>query len=102
METNEESRSAPGCRDPDLLKAEAKSIEEKTEEKDEGLCPHKLSEYIGQKDLKGVLEIAMQAATARQKSLDHLLLYGPPGLGKTTISLINVCDSMKYRSSPRL
>ncbi len=91
--------------DPDLLQAEAKSIEEKAEEKDEGLRPHKLSEYIGQKDLKGVLEIAMQAATARQESLDHLLLYGPPGLGKTTISLILATEmkvNCKITSAPAL
>jgi holliday junction DNA helicase RuvB len=91
--------------DPDLLKAETQSIEEKTEEKDEGLRPHKLSEYIGQKDLKEVLEIAMQAATARKESLDHLLLYGPPGLGKTTISLILATEmgvNCKITSAPAL
>jgi holliday junction DNA helicase RuvB len=58
------------------------------EEKEEGLRPQRLRDYVGQKDLKEVLAIAMGAATARQESLDHLLLYGPPGLGKTTISLI--------------
>jgi holliday junction DNA helicase RuvB len=96
---------SPAAVDPDLLQAAAKSIEEKTEEKDEGLRPHKLSEYIGQKDLKGVLEIAMQAATARQESLDHLLLYGPPGLGKTTISLILATEmgvNCKITSAPAL
>jgi holliday junction DNA helicase RuvB len=91
--------------DPDLLKAEATKDEEAIEEKDEGLRPQKLSEYIGQKDLKGVLEISMQAAKVRNESLDHLLLYGPPGLGKTTISLILATEmgvNCKITSAPAL
>jgi Holliday junction DNA helicase RuvB len=47
-----------------------------------------LADYIGQKSLKEVLTIAIQAAKSRQEPLDHLLLYGPPGLGKTTMALI--------------
>ena len=50
--------------------------------------PRRLADYIGQKDLKDYLTIAIQAALARSESLDHILLYGPPGLGKTTMSLI--------------
>jgi Holliday junction DNA helicase RuvB len=50
--------------------------------------PHRLKDYIGQKDLKGVLNIAITAAKQRQESLDHILFYGPPGLGKTTMALI--------------
>ena len=50
--------------------------------------PRRLADYIGQKDLKDYLTIAIQAALARTESLDHILLYGPPGLGKTTMSLI--------------
>jgi len=55
---------------------------------DDGLRPHKLSDYIGQKSLKEVLDIAIRAAQSREEPLDHLLLYGPPGLGKTTMALI--------------
>jgi holliday junction DNA helicase RuvB len=75
------------------------------EEKEEGLRPQRLSDYIGQKDLKEVLAIAMGAATARQESLDHLLLYGPPGLGKTTISLILASEmgvNCRITSAPAL
>lgn len=55
---------------------------------DDGLRPHKLADYIGQKSLKEVLDIAIRAAQSREEPLDHLLLYGPPGLGKTTMALI--------------
>jgi Holliday junction DNA helicase RuvB len=69
-----------------LLEPEAKPEERSQQE--ERLRPRRLSEYIGQKDLKEVLDIAIQAAKVRKETLDHLLLYGPPGLGKTTLSLI--------------
>ena len=52
---------------------------------DEGLRPRVLADYIGQPELKQVLGIAVQAAQGRGEALDHVLLYGPPGLGKTTI-----------------
>ena len=52
------------------------------------LRPETLSEYIGQKDAKEMLEVYIKAALKRNESLDHVLLYGPPGLGKTTLSQI--------------
>ena len=52
------------------------------------LRPRCLKDYIGQTDLKQVLEIAIQAAIKRQEALDHVLLYGPPGLGKTTMAMV--------------
>lgn len=55
---------------------------------EERLRPQRLQEYIGQSALKEVLDIAIKAAKSRQEPLDHLLLYGPPGLGKTTMALI--------------
>lgn len=55
---------------------------------EDGLRPQRLTDYIGQKSLKEVLDIAIRAAQSRQEPLDHLLLYGPPGLGKTTMALI--------------
>lgn len=51
-----------------------------------GLRPHKLEEYIGQKKVKDNLEIYIKAALDRHEALDHVLLYGPPGLGKTTLA----------------
>ena len=56
---------------------------------DEGeftLRPQRLNEYIGQEKAKGNLDIFIQAAKLRGEPLDHVLLYGPPGLGKTTLS----------------
>ena len=70
----------------DLLLATAMADEVSGQE--EGIRPQRLADYIGQRELKGVLEIAIQAAKVRNEALDHLLLYGPPGLGKTTMSLI--------------
>ncbi len=50
------------------------------------LRPHSLSEYIGQEKAKDNLKIYIEAAKKRHESLDHVLLYGPPGLGKTTLA----------------
>lgn len=52
------------------------------------LRPRLLNEYIGQKQVKDNLEIFIKAAIARKEALDHVLLYGPPGLGKTTLANI--------------
>ena len=50
------------------------------------LRPKYLSEYIGQEELKNTLKVYIEAAKARKEPLDHVLLYGPPGLGKTTLA----------------
>ena len=52
------------------------------------LRPTKLGEYIGQKKVKDNLRIFMKAALKRREALDHILLFGPPGVGKTTLSNI--------------
>ncbi len=52
------------------------------------LRPQNLKQYIGQPKVKENIEISIQAATRRQEALDHVLLYGPPGLGKTTLATI--------------
>ena len=54
----------------------------------DGLRPRRLRDYIGQRELKQVLTIAVQATRGRGEALDHLLLHGPPGLGKTTMALV--------------
>ncbi len=75
------------------IKAEATPAEARAEaassSSTEGsIRPQSLADYIGQQDLKEVLGIAIAAAKGRSEPLDHLLFYGPPGLGKTTMSLI--------------
>lgn len=89
--------------DTDLLLATAMADE--TGNQEEGIRPQRLADYIGQKELKGVLEIAIEAAKARKEALDHLLLYGPPGLGKTTMSLILATEmgvNCKITAAPAL
>ncbi len=53
-----------------------------------GLRPKKLDEYIGQSKVKNNLTVFIEAAKQRKEALDHVLLYGPPGLGKTTLASI--------------
>ena len=50
------------------------------------LRPKTLNDYVGQEPIKLNLRISIEAALKRRESLDHLLLYGPPGLGKTTLA----------------
>ena len=75
---------------------------------DEGevsLRPATLSEYIGQKQLKENLRVFIDAAKARNEALDHVLLYGPPGLGKTTLSYIlanEMGGKLKTTSGPSI
>ncbi len=57
-------------------------------EDESSLRPASFEEYVGQSDLKKNLAIFVQAAKMRDEALDHVLLYGPPGLGKTTMSMI--------------
>ena len=52
------------------------------------LRPKKLEDYIGQKVIKKHLSVSISSAKIREESLEHVLLYGPPGLGKTTLSNI--------------
>ena len=70
-------------RQDDLHHAEELPEELQFEEK---LRPGKFSEYIGQEQIKAGLGLAIAAAQKRDEALDHVLLYGPPGLGKTTLA----------------
>ncbi|MSY18230.1 MAG: AAA family ATPase, partial [Actinobacteria bacterium] len=62
-------------------------VNNEVEESDEiGLRPRRLSDFVGQRELKEHLAIVIEAARRRNQPIDHLLLAGPPGLGKTTMA----------------
>ncbi len=85
MELDEEFKELEDFSDEEILNAEA-ALEEQTAEIT--LRPKFLNEFIGQDRVKDNLKIYIESAKQREDSLDHVLFYGPPGLGKTTLSNI--------------
>lgn len=80
-------------------------LEQQDNEFETGLRPKSLDEYIGQSSAKENLRVFIQAARQRNASLDHVLLYGPPGLGKTTLANIianEMGGSLKTTSGPAI
>lgn len=78
---------------------------EAEDEIETSLRPRSLREYVGQKTVKDSLKIYIEAAQQRKDALDHLLLYGPPGLGKTTLACIIAAEmgrNIRVTSGPAI
>jgi Holliday junction DNA helicase RuvB len=73
--------------EPDRM-ISARPVSPQEEQFERSLRPGSLAEYVGQEKVRGQLEIFIQAAKGRGEALDHVLLFGPPGLGKTTLAHI--------------
>lgn len=83
----------------------SRSFREGEDEQEQSLRPKSLREYIGQESFKQNLHISIEAALKRHEPLDHLLLYGPPGLGKTTLAGIIAAEmgqNIRITSGPAI
>ena len=88
--------------DKRIIKTEV-TTEDKAVEK--GLRPQNLDDYVGQEAIKEKIKVYIEAAKNRNEPLDHVLFYGPPGLGKTTLALIIALQmgvNIKVTSGPAI
>ena len=85
-----------------MIAPQAKPGEKTT---DAALRPQNLDDYLGQEEVKERLRIFLDAARAREESIEHILLYGPPGLGKTSLAHVIAAEmgvNIRITSGPAI
>jgi Holliday junction DNA helicase RuvB len=90
---------------PDIMRTVAPALQEEEIVSEISLRPRSLEEYVGQENMKAHLRVAIESAKIRKTPLEHILFYGPPGLGKTTISTIIAHEmgaAIKHTSGPAI
>lgn len=92
-------------KNPDIIRTVSPKAQEEDVVSEISLRPRKLVEYVGQEQMKEHLQISIDSAKIRNTALEHILFYGPPGLGKTTISTIiahEMGSAIKSTSGPAI
>ncbi len=97
--------SIQSSKSPDITRVVKPTVREEDIINEVSLRPRKLDDYVGQEQMKVHLKVAIESAKIRKTPLEHILFYGPPGLGKTTISTIiahEMSASIKSTSGPAI